>query len=74
MDSWDTINTLQRRPWHGISAGDDLALIDSPEGLAVISAMHLEEVAYKKVTASPRVGIHCPSERRASDLLFLQKL
>ena len=34
----------------GISAGDDPVLLDSAEGLAVISARHSEQVVPKKTT------------------------
>lgn len=51
--------------WHGIkdgtegnyiSTGDDLVLLDSPEGLKVLSAMHAESVANQSPSASPSVG------------------
>lgn len=60
------IPTLSRGArWHGIkdgtegnyiSTGDDLVLLDSPEGLKVLSAMHAEAVANQATTNSPPVG------------------
>lgn len=51
--------------WHGIkdgiegnyiSTGEELVLIDSADGLAVIAAMHAEAVANQSPSASPLVG------------------
>lgn len=60
------IPTLSRGArWHGIkdgtegnyiSTGTDLVLIDSAEGLAVLSALHAEDVARDAATSSLPVG------------------
>jgi hypothetical protein len=51
--------------WHGIkdgiegnyiSTGDDLVLIDSAEGLTVLSDMHREDVAYARGISGESVG------------------
>jgi hypothetical protein len=52
-----------------ISTGDDLVLLDSPEGLAVLSSMQGEVVGHnhKKATSGVRVGY-----RRTSGALALR--